>query len=215
MTSFGAGRLNTSLPMRTLSHLLLTAGLGDQLRKRRIAVHEPAFLLGSVLPDLPLMLLAAGYKLVQRRRGGDARPASAPDRFGIGCHELFHSHPLWISSYNLFHAPLVITALLLAGVQGQRNGAAWGRPLRWLALGLALHSAVDIPTHHDDGPLLLFPVNWRYRWRSPLSYWDQAHGGRAVTTVEYGLDLLLAGYLAGQWINARQLCDSQHEQGKS
>jgi len=120
--------------MRTLSHLLLTAGLGDQLRKRRPTVHELAFLLGSVLPDLPLTLLAAGYKLVQRRRGGSAHPASAPDRFGIGCHDLFHTDPLWISSYNLFHAPLVIGTLLLGGVQGQRRGAAWGQPLRLLAL---------------------------------------------------------------------------------
>jgi hypothetical protein len=114
--------------MRTLSHLLLTAGLGDQLRKRQVAVHQPAFLLGSLLPDLPLTLLAAGYKLAQRRRGGNVRPASAPDRFDIGCHDLFHSDPLWISSYNLFHAPLLISALLLAGylaerwVNARRNG---------------------------------------------------------------------------------------------
>jgi hypothetical protein len=199
--------------MRTLSHLLLTAGLGHQLRKRQVAVHQPAFLLGSVLPDLPLTLLAAGYKLVQHRRGGNARSASTPDRFDIGCHDLFHSDPLWISSYNLLHAPLLITALLGAGVQGERRGAGWGGPLRWLALGLALHSAVDIPTHHDDGPLLLFPLNWRYRMRSPLSYWERAHGGRAVTAIEYGMDLLVAGYLAGQWVNARR--NSQDEQETS
>lgn len=199
--------------MRTPSHLLLTAGLADQLRRRGVSLHLPAFLLGSALPDAPLALLAAGYKLVQRRRGGNARPASAPDRFDIGCHDLFYNDPLWISSHNLFHAPLLIAPMLLAGVWGEQRGARWGRPLRWLALGLALHSAVDIPTHHDDGPLLFFPLEWRYRWRSPLSYWDRAHGGRAFTVFEVGGDALVAGYLAWQWVNARR--SSQHEQETS
>lgn len=193
--------------MRTPSHLLLTAGLGDQLRRRAVSIHLPAFLLGSVLPDVPLALLAAGYKLVQKRRAAAAPPEAAADRFGIGCDELFQNDPLWISSYNLFHAPLLIAPLLLVGVWGERRNATWGRPLRWLALGLALHSAVDIPTHHDDGPLLFFPVNWRYRWRSPVSYWDRAHGGRAFTVLEVGADALIASALAGQgvrdWQNRR------------
>lgn len=176
--------------MRTLSHVLITASLGAALRGRRVDVAQGAFLAGAALPDLPLAALAGGYKAMRTVRGTSSATANAPiDRFNVGCHDLFYDDPLWIASYGLPHAPAVIAALWLAGRLTGRDS------LRWLAAGLALHSALDVLTHHDDGPLLLFPFDWRRRWRSPLSYWDRAHGGAAFTVFEYGLDLLLAAYL--------------------
>jgi hypothetical protein len=180
--------------MRTASHLLLTGVIGRRLQQRGAHVHLPALLLGSVLPDIPLALLSAGYKLVNARRGRAAPAASVPDRFDIGCHDLFHNDPLWIAGYGLFHAPLVIAALFLAGA------AAGRRDLRWLTVGLALHSAVDVPAHHDDGPLLFFPLDWRYRWRSPLSYWDREHYGDRFAALETAMDLLLAAYLVREGV---------------
>ena len=184
--------------MRTPSHLLLTAGLGDQLRRRGSpCTCRPSFWARRCLTCRSACWQRATSSS-ERAHAVAAPPEAASDRFNIGCDELLQNDPLWISSYNLFHAPLLIAPMLLAGVWGERRGARWGRPLRWLALGLALHSAIDIPTHHDDGPLLFFPLDWRYRWRSPLSYWDRAHGGRAFTVFEVGGDALVAGYLTWQ-----------------
>lgn len=176
--------------MRTPSHLLLTATLGVLLDSRTTARDRQALRAGSVLPDLPLAVLAGGYKLTSPlRKPCDEATTTAPDRFGVGCQDLYFNNPVWITSYNLLHAPFIIAALFLAGVVGGRRG------LCWFAVGLGLHSALDILTHHDDGPLPFFPFNWRYRWRSPLSYWDRAHHGAAFTAFEVALDLLLAAFL--------------------
>jgi len=183
--------------MRTLSHVLITAGLGAALRGRRVDVHQGAFLAGAALPDLPLAALASGHKAVRIVRGPSPGHSDAPsDRFDVGCHDLFFDDPLWIASYGIPHAPAVIAALWLVGRGTGRSD------LRWLAAGLALHSALDVLTHHDDGPLLLFPFDWRRRWCSPVSYWDQAHHAAPFTVFEYGLDLLLLGALARKGVRA-------------
>lgn len=183
--------------MRTLSHLLVTAGLADRLQGRGAPVHLKAFLVGSVLPDLPLALLTVGYivsnaGLLWRNPALMAETGPLMDSY----HALYFNSPLWIVNHNLFHAPFVIAGLLVASILAERRGLRWAPALRWLALGLTLHSAVDILTHHDDGPLLFFPFDWRYRFPSPLSYWDPARFGRAFTVFEYGLDSLIAVYFA-------------------
>ncbi|MBP7590472.1 MAG: cobalamin biosynthesis protein CobQ, partial [Chloroflexi bacterium] len=58
-----------------------------------------------------------------------------------------------------------------------------------------LHTAVDIFTHADDGPVLTFPLDWHTRFKSPISYWDPAHYGRLVRLLEHLLDLLLVVWL--------------------
>ncbi|MEI2691742.1 MAG: hypothetical protein V9H69_19395 [Anaerolineae bacterium] len=74
--------------------------------------------------------------------------------------------------------------------------------LRWLAAGLALHSALDVLTHHDDGPLLLFPFDWRRRWCSPVSYWDQAHHAAPFTVFRIRAGSAAAALLARKGVRA-------------
>ncbi|MEZ4675136.1 MAG: hypothetical protein R2932_12925 [Caldilineaceae bacterium] len=38
------------------------------------------------------------------------------------------------------------------------------------SLRLRAHTAIDIPLHYDDGPLLLFPFDWKTRFHSPVSH---------------------------------------------
>jgi hypothetical protein len=63
------------------------------------------------------------------------------------------------------------------------------------AFATGLHSFLDIFTHHDDGPLLLFPFDWSLRFTSPISYWDPEHYGNIFMPIDFGLTFLCAGFL--------------------
>lgn len=117
---------------------------------------------------------------------------------------LFFNDPVWIIPHNFFHAPFVLGLILIAGLLLKRRGAAWGNWLVWFALAAAFHTAVDILTHHTDGPLLFFPFDFSTRFASPVSYWDPDHYGRIFTPIEIALDLLLVGYFAIGWWRRRQ-----------
>ena len=188
--------------MRTYTHFLLTAVVARGAAKEQPARTKAAFLAGSIVPDVPLALLTGGFLLWGRTRcGGDWSYCGAEyDR-------LFFNNPIWITAYNLFHAPLLLVLYSLVGWWGRRRGAAWGRPLLWLSLGAGLHTLLDIPTHATDGPLLFFPFDWQTRFHSPISYWDPDYGGRIVRRVEWLLVLgsllfLLPGFV--RWLRRRK-----------
>ncbi len=189
--------------MNTPSHLIITAAL----RKRvghAVAIPRSAFLLGSVLPDVPLFFLAVGSLIYDRYIVGGDGPRMTEQTFDY----LYFHNPWWIASHNLLHSP---TLLLIA------LGALWGaRSLVgtqrhwwfWFVLGCLLHTALDIPTHVNDGPVLFFPFDWSYRFSSPISYWDPRYYGRQFTIFELGLDLILLGYLwlppLWRWVKRRR-----------
>lgn len=172
--------------MQTYSHLLLTAVLRPNLPRPE----TQALLAGAVMPDVPLGLLSVGY-VVDRRF---VRP-HLPDktRCSPTYNDLYFNNPWWIAAYNSLHASLPLVALGLVGYLWRRTG--WGRRLFWFALGCGLHTAVDMVTHVDDGPLLLFPLNWHKRFHGPISYWDPAHGGHLFRLLEHMLDGVLIALL--------------------
>ena len=51
---------------------------------------------------------------------------------------------------------------------------------------MLLHSAFDLPLHHDDAHRHFFPLS-DVRFASPLSYWDPAHYGNPMALLELGL----------------------------
>lgn len=182
--------------MQTYSHLLLTAAMQQPLQKRGIAVNLKAMLLGSVLPDLPFFLLTALFGLYYTW--------FAPTPTGEGpliyMHmTLYFKDPLWIISQNFFHAPFIIAGLAMIGYLGLRQQKPWGSWLFWLAFAAGFHVVLDILTHNKDGPLLLFPFNWQYRFHSPISYWDFQHYGLFFTIFEHLLDVGLIAYLLKLW----------------
>lgn len=187
--------------MQTYSHFIITAAVDRAYKDgTQRPVNSRAFLLGSVLPDVPLLLLTIGYFIQSRY--------ITPNNefiFGPTYDNLYFTHPLWIIGHSLFHAPLLIMLYAAAGYFfGVRRGKAWGRALLWFALGCALHSAIDIPTHRNDGPLLFFPFDWRTRFESPISYWDSNYYGREFAVFEHVLDLLLIVYLVGSGLRRRR-----------
>jgi hypothetical protein len=61
-----------------------------------------------------------------------------------------------------------------------------------------LLTAVDMFTHVDDGPVLLFPLDWQMRYKAAVSSWDVAHGARTFRIFEHLLDFLLVAILIWQ-----------------
>lgn len=179
--------------MQTYSHLLLTAFAGERFGASRGLLRLPLWV-GAVAPDVPLYLLTFVYA---GRRWLEGRTPAL--RFGPEYDALFFGDPTWIVPHNFLHAPLILAALLLLGRWATDAGQRWGPGLVWFTLGAVLHSLTDVFTHHDDGPLLLFPLEWSVRFSSPISYWDSAHYAAVVSPVEHALDLLFVAYLVACW----------------
>jgi membrane-bound metal-dependent hydrolase YbcI (DUF457 family) len=175
--------------MNTPSHLIITAALDKGLS--RVPIHRPAFLWGSIAPDLPLWILSLGGMIYYRFILG----WSMRDTFNYLFDELYFHDPLWMSCHNFLHSPVIIgLGIVLVANKRQWIGSRQ-RWLFWFFGACLLHSTIDIFTHADDGPLLLFPLEWSFRFNSPISYWDPRHYGREFSRFEFVLNGLLLIYL--------------------
>lgn len=188
--------------MQTYSHFLWTLALyrwytstGIQTQRYfdwlPCPVSLSAVLLGSVLPDLPLITITIYCMIsdfIRQTQWTEQLFAS-----------WYFEDPFVKAAHNWFHSPVTLTAMLLllsACCRGSTTessetttttccSSAWWT---WVLLACCFHTLCDIPVHHDDGPLLLFPFNWHYRFRSPLSYWDPHYHGRFVAVLEHCVD---------------------------
>lgn len=186
--------------MRTYSHGLLTAVFTP---KTLPTDEQTALVVGSMAPDVGLGLLTVGY-VVDRRL---LRP-HLPDktRCSPTYNDLYFNNRWWIAIHNSLHAPLPLLGLLLLGYLGRRQ--AWGRRLFYFAIGCLGHAAVDVMTHVDDGPVLLFPFDWHGRFAGPVSYWDARYNGHLFRLLEHALDLVLVVYwLIVCWRNRNRCAD--------
>lgn len=178
--------------MNTPSHLIINAAL----RKRvggALAIPRSAFLLGAVLPDVPLWLLWMGAYGYYRYGLGDRSITIMDERFD----RLYFTNPLWIAAHNMLHAPILLLIALVLLWRFRALPDTHRGWWFWFAAGCLVHTALDIPVHRDDGPLLFFPVEWSIRFHSPLSYWDPHHFGREFTLFEILLDSVLLLYVVG------------------
>ena len=176
--------------MNTPSHLIINAAIAKRSNKTKPRINTNAFIWGSVAPDLPLYILTLGSTLTQTLTGTPLNQA-----LNTIFNTLYFTNPWWISAHNFLHAPPMLIILLAASTTITRvTGRAFGW-FNWFLAGCALHSLIDILTHHDDGPLLLFPFNWRVRFHSPVSYWDPAYYGNVFWLFELLLDVALLVYL--------------------
>ena len=155
-----------------------------------------ASLIGAIAPDLPLFILTFWYWV---RYG-----------FGFGPEYdlLYFNDPLWIVSQSLFHAPaisllFVAAALLLRRRTTRESVYRTAVALQWFGISTLLHTAIDVPTHYHDGPLILFPFNWRFRVQAPVSYWDPAHHGIPMMIFGLALDIVLLAVWIRWWRRQR------------
>ncbi len=197
--------------MHTYSHLIQTAWLRQALRNRGLTV-PGSFVIGSLAPDVPLLVLTV-IRLVSLLRSDVPGQAL----FGHEYDALYFGDPLWIIGHSAMHAPPAIVAGLALGfgLAVRFRSSAW-KSLGWFWSGCAIHSALDIATHTYDGPLLLFPFDWQLRFESPVSYWDPRHYGRVVMPIEHLLDIAAATALlsaaGGRW---RERLQSRRKSGQT
>ncbi len=198
--------------MQTYSHFIITAALANPLEKKAEASNLPklergALLFGSIAPDLPLTLIAIGaiiYDGVNGSLGGDGSVVKSLFE------DWFFNSPWVKTAHNLFHSPLLDAIYILFGYWLWKKGGKRGGWNFWFALSCMFHTLIDIPIHYDDGPLLLFPLNWTWRFMSPVSYWDPQRYGIPFAIFEHTLVLGLLIYLFAtnrvaikQWIQAK------------
>ena len=116
---------------------------------------------------------------------------------------LFYEDPIWISLHNYLHSPTMLLLLLVVLYVTQSRESFVHSWRSWFLGSCLLHTLVDIPVHHDDGPLIFWPFNWTYRFASPISYWDPAHYGVPTMIFEGGLVVCLAAMLIWQRYRSR------------
>ena len=217
--------------MQTYSHLILTAVLSspvDRLARQnaqRLPLFRPgALLLGSVLPDLPLIFLSIFAILrdatsgVLSRADFAAAPVGAPPpaelieaSMTVKLFEVwFFENPWVITAQNLFHSPLLVIIFIILGYAAWRRGRRWSGWFFWLFCAALLHTLIDIPLHVTDGPLLLFPLNWSWRFISPVSYWDPNYYGREWSFFEHALMLILLVFLGLRYRKTLQFWRRRH-----
>ncbi len=175
--------------MNTPSHLIINAALSKALH--RVPMQRSAFLFGAVMPDIPFFLLTIGGFIYYRFIQGQEVSVIMAYMFN----QLYFHDPLWISAHNLLHSPTLLL-LGLAALWRFRDRSdsrlRWGF---WFLAGCLVHTALDIPTHVNDGPLLFFPFEWTLRFTSPVSYWDDTYFGREFAIFEMALNGVLLLYL--------------------
>jgi membrane-bound metal-dependent hydrolase YbcI (DUF457 family) len=182
--------MDPSQIMNTPSHLIINAAIGKNINGK-VDIVQSAFLWGAVMPDIPFGILSVVATFYYRVIVG----YQSPDLMEAVLHPLYFNNPFWISAHNVLHSPLALGLFLAILWRWRNQPGKVPRWLYWFFVGCALHTGIDILTHYDDGPLLLWPLNWQFRFHSPISYWDPAHYGRQFAVFELVLDVVLLGYL--------------------
>ena len=168
--------------MNTPTHLVINWSLA---RSSGQEYPLSAVLLGSVAPDLPLYFLSLGGAAYYGWWKGMPAGEVAGKIWG----ELYFRDPWWISLHNVLHSPLSLALMLgalwlLLGKEQFLGVGTWGGWLSWFLVSCLCHTLVDIPVHHNDGPLLLWPLDWQWRFNSPVSYWHPAYYGKQCMILE-------------------------------
>lgn len=184
--------------MQTPTHFLTTALLNRYLPETHLPKHTMGFLAGAVLPDLPFTLLTVFYEIYYRWFG--ELPSNPYNSIMEYLHfNLFFNDPIWIIGHNTLHSLIINISLIGVGFLALKHHRRWGVILFWLAVGMLLHTIIDIFTHTSDGPLLFFPLNWTYRFASPVSYWETDHFGQFVMVAEYTVNTAILVYFFVRW----------------
>jgi hypothetical protein len=169
--------------MHTYSHAVFTWALARYLKPKE----SNAALWGAVgaaLPDMPTLVKAARF--VWRRRD-----AIAKEEFKEEFLEAldYFEEPSGRVDLTLHSLMPVGSLLALYKVLGLKERDPDGALLAFL-LGWAGHNLLDLPTHAEDARPPFWPFS-RWRFKSPVSYWDREFYALPCLFVEHGAILAL------------------------
>ncbi len=166
--------------MNTPAHLLVGAAAFGRAGQAKVTF---AALLGALMPDLSLYVLAGGSIFL----------------LGVSPQIVFDQYYFSDSWQAIFAVDnsFVIWGLVLGLAIWLKRG--W--LVAFASAGL-LHLALDFPLHHDDARRHFWPVSdWVFE--SPVSYWDSRHYGNIVGPIEalmcIGLCVILWRRFTGIW----------------
>lgn len=178
--------------MNTQTHLLVAAAL---LAKPDAPKRNIALIIGALLPDIAIFILF-----------GWAVATGVPQQ--TLWREVYFSEPMLTFTAIGNSAPLLATIALVGWAYARWRA---GNPLPSLplltVLGLAAlsHLALDFPVHADDAHPHFWPIS-EWRFRSPVSYWNNAYHAQWVTVIELlvalGLLTLLWRRFKARWVRA-------------
>lgn len=172
--------------MHTQSHVIMGAALFGGRMPRRAWLAA----LGGLLPDLPMLLIVLVLKL-----------SGVPALLIFG---VLYWQDWWQITNGIAHNFFLWSGLLLLCIVMRERISATARSMdRWAggivfaASGL-LHSVVDFLVHRQDAHMSLWPLT-RWKFVSPVSYWDGAHYGNQFHLFEAALGLFLAALLLARF----------------
>ena len=169
--------------MNTQTHILM----GALLFGRRMPRTTWAGAAGGIAPDVPMLAIVA----VLRLSGYDF-----DDIFG----RLYWEN-WWQIANAIGHSFLLWGGVFIGSAALIRRQAEPGNlpKLAFAYSGSALiHSAIDFLCHREDAHMQFWPLT-RWKFISPVSYWDPAYYGREFGLFEAALGIAMAAALFMTW----------------
>ena len=161
--------------MNTQSHILMGAVLFGRAGPQRAW----AGVLGGLLPDVPMLMIVLALKI-----------SGVPDQTIFG--ELYWQN-WWQITNAVAHSFILWSVLLLISLAFRHRAMGWTLVSIFAASAL-IHTSIDFLVHREDAHMSLWPLT-RWKFVSPVSYWDWRHYGRYFSVFEVTLGLLMAGLL--------------------
>ena len=165
--------------MHTYSHAVFTWAVARYVEREES--HAAAWgAAGSTVPDMPT-LVKAGYLLWRHR------DTMTKDEFYEALE--YYKEPsgkLDLSVHSLVPVGSLLTLYKLLGLKRKDPHKA----MLYFLLGWAGHNLLDLPTHSSDARPLFWPLS-KWRWKSPISYWDRDCYALPCTLAEHAIILTL------------------------
>jgi hypothetical protein len=172
--------------MNTQSHVIM----GAVLMGRGVSAKAWAGALGGLIPDVPMIAIVIALKI-----------SGVPNQVIFGS---LYWQNWWQTTNAIGHNFWLWSGLVLLGLlMRDRLSASAAAFDRWTLVALLagsalLHSVIDFLCHREDAHMSLWPLT-RWKFMSPVSYYDPAHYGLWFALFEASLCILLAVILFRQF----------------
>jgi len=139
-----------------------------------------AIVLGATLPDGPVIVVGIAVFALCHAKG-------RPDLFKPLMDAVYFGETSLREGHSFLHSP---ANLVLVAVGVCLMHPFYRRLSEWMAcfaIGAASHALLDILTHVEDAPLMLWPFSREFRWPGPVSHWDHRYYGDVISIAEFCL----------------------------